>query len=167
MEDGAEGSVEAARVETMVGADGGGSHGGWCRHHGGWRRVSVEDGGAAPAVEKGAATVDPEKGAAAVVEEVGGHALAYDVLASGILASSSVSCTHGVWRPRVRCPRVVADEMYSWLPVSSRHGVVTGAVTNGDREREERTRCSADQERERRGPEQVRRRGGERDNDIM
>jgi hypothetical protein len=47
------------------------------------------------------------------------------------------------------------------------HGVITGAVADGDREREERTRCSADQERERRGSEQVRRRGGERDKDIM
>jgi hypothetical protein len=32
------------------------------------------------------------------------------------------------------------------------HGVVTGAVTDGDREREERTRCSVDRERGR-GPE--------------
>jgi hypothetical protein len=80
--------VEAARVETMVGAGGGGSHGGWCRHHGGWRRVSVEDGGAAPAVEKGAATVDPEKGAAAVVEEVGGHALASSRTTSSLPVSS-------------------------------------------------------------------------------
>jgi hypothetical protein len=47
------------------------------------------------------------------------------------------------------------------------HGVIAGAVTNGDREREERTRCSADQARERRGSEQVRRRGGERDKDIV
>jgi hypothetical protein len=47
------------------------------------------------------------------------------------------------------------------------HGVITGAVADGDREREERTRCSADQERERRGSEQVRRRGGERDKDIV
>jgi hypothetical protein len=28
--------------------------------------------------------------------------------------------------------------------VEQRHGVVVGAVTDGDREREERTRCSAD-----------------------
>jgi hypothetical protein len=31
MEDGAEGSVEAARIEAVVGASGGGSHGGWSR----------------------------------------------------------------------------------------------------------------------------------------
>jgi hypothetical protein len=29
MEDGAEGSLEATRMEAMVGASGGGSHGGW------------------------------------------------------------------------------------------------------------------------------------------
>jgi hypothetical protein len=33
--------------------------------------------------------------------------------------------------------------------VEPRHGVVAGAVTDGDREREERTRCNADRERER------------------
>jgi hypothetical protein len=48
LEDGAEGSVEAARLEVVVGASGGGSHKGWSRRrrsegegsrrrHGGWR----------------------------------------------------------------------------------------------------------------------------------
>jgi hypothetical protein len=71
--------VDAACMEAVVGAGGGGSHGGWSRG-------SVEDGGAAAAVEKGATTVDLEKGAAAIVEEVGGR----------ILTSSPVSCTRGV-----------------------------------------------------------------------
>jgi hypothetical protein len=83
--------VDAACMEAVVGADGGGSHGGWSRRHGGWRRGSVEDGGAAAAVEKGATTVDLEKGAAAIIEEVGGH----------ILTSSPVSCTRDVRRPHV------------------------------------------------------------------
>jgi hypothetical protein len=127
MEDGAEGSVEAARVEAVVGASGGGSHGGWSRcrrsegegsrrRHGGWRRGSVKNGGAAAAVEKGAATIDPEKGVAAAVEEGGGCALASDVLASDILALLPVSCTHGIRRPHVRRPRVITGEMYSRLP---------------------------------------------------
>jgi hypothetical protein len=58
--------------------------------------------------------------------------------------------------------------MYSQLPTSLRHGVVTRGVTNEDWEREERTRCrSRERERERRVSEQVRRCGGERDKDIM
>jgi hypothetical protein len=120
MEDGAKGSVEAAHVEAVVGAGGGGSHGGWSRRHGGWRRGSVEDGGAAAAMKKGATAVDPEKGATAVVEEGGGRALASDVLTSGILMSSLVSCTRGIRRPRVRHSRVITGEMYSQLPASSR-----------------------------------------------
>jgi hypothetical protein len=99
MEDGAEGSVEAARVEAVVGASGGGSHGGWSRRrrsegegshrrHGGWRRGSVEDGGAVAAVEKGAATVDPEKGATVVVKQGGGRALASSHPMSSLPASS-------------------------------------------------------------------------------
>jgi hypothetical protein len=123
MEDEAEGSVEAARVEAVVGASGGGSHGGWSRRrrsegegshrcHGGWRRGSVEDGGAAATVEKGAVIVDPEKGDAVVVEE-GGRTLAF-----GILMLLPVSCTHSVRRPHVRRPCVVVGEMYSRLPTS-------------------------------------------------
>jgi hypothetical protein len=80
MEDGAEGLVEAACMEAVGGANGGGSHEGWShrrrfegegshRRHGGWRRGSMEDGGAAAALEKGAAAADPEEGAAAIVKE--------------------------------------------------------------------------------------------------
>jgi hypothetical protein len=88
--------MEAVRVEAVVGVGSGGSHARWSHRHGGWRQGSVEDGGAAAAMEKRAATVDPEKGAVAVVEEVGGRTLTPDVLASGILASSLVSCTRSV-----------------------------------------------------------------------
>jgi hypothetical protein len=44
-----------------------------------------------------------------------------------------------------------------------RHRMVTGVVTDGDREREEKTRCGADRERERerRGLKQVRRHSGD------
>jgi hypothetical protein len=58
------------------------------RRHGGWRRGSVEDGGAVAAVEKGAATVDPEKGATAVVKQGGGRALASSHPTSSLPASS-------------------------------------------------------------------------------
>jgi hypothetical protein len=102
MEDGAEGSVEATRVEAVVGTSGGGSHGGWSRcsrskgegshcHHGGWRRGLVEDGGTTAAMEKGATTIDLEKGVATVVEEGGGRALASSRLTS-LLPASSCCC---------------------------------------------------------------------------
>jgi hypothetical protein len=110
MEDGAEGSVEAAHVEAVVGVSSGGSHGGWSRrrrsegegsryHHGGWRQGSVEDGGVV-------AAVDLEKGAAAVVEEGGGRALA--------------PSRPRVRRPRFWHPRIIAGELYSQRQATSR-----------------------------------------------
>jgi hypothetical protein len=81
MEDGAEGSMEVVRVEAVVGASGGGSHGGWSRG-------SMEDGGAFAVVEKGVITVDPEKGVVVVVEEGGGRAHASSCPTSSLPASS-------------------------------------------------------------------------------
>jgi hypothetical protein len=58
---------------------------------------------------------------------------------------SGATAAHGArWsseRPPERCT----------AGAEPRHGVVAGAVADGDREREERTRCCADRERERIG----------------
>jgi hypothetical protein len=80
MDDGAEGSMEAAQWRWRLRA---------------WRpwwaptvEAAMEDGGIAAVVEKGAAIVDPEKGAATVVEEVGGHVLVSSHPTSSLSASS-------------------------------------------------------------------------------
>jgi hypothetical protein len=114
MEDGAEGSMEAVRVEAVVGASGGGSHGGWSRG-------SVEDGGAC---HRGEGSHHRRSGEGSCRCCRGRRwsrprILVSDVLTSGILTLLPVSCTRGVRRPHIRRPRVVAGEMYSRLPASS------------------------------------------------
>jgi hypothetical protein len=98
MEDGAEGSVEAARVEVVVGASGGGSYAGWsrCRRsegegsyhcYGGWR-------------------IRCHRGEGSHHRRSG---------------EGSCCCCRGRRRsrPRFRHPRIVAGELYSRCQVTS------------------------------------------------
>jgi hypothetical protein len=80
MDDGAEGSMEAAQWRWRLRA--------WRSWWAPTVEAAMEDGGIAAVVEKGAAIVDPEKGAATVVEEVGGHVLVSSHLTSSLSASS-------------------------------------------------------------------------------